>query len=252
MTAINWLERAARVQPTVRNWVGGHYVYAGGKNVLPKHSARDGRLLYELNEGSASDVDSAVAQAKAAFADGRWSRLSVQRRKAVLLKLADLVEKHAEDLALLECLDVGKPVGNALREDLPSTIAVLRDSAEGADKLFSRAYVDGPASNLQYQVRKPVGVVGAITGWNYPLQLAAMKAGPALAMGNCLVLKPSEFTSLSSTRLAELAAEAGIPEGVFSVVNGTGPIVGDALARHRDVGLLSFTGSSATGKQMMI
>jgi acyl-CoA reductase-like NAD-dependent aldehyde dehydrogenase len=251
MTPINWFERAQKLKPTVRNWIGGRYVSSGGKSVLPKYSARDGRLLYEIQEGQAADVEQAVSQAKAAFADGRWSRVSVQRRKAVLLKLANLIETHVEEFALLDCLDVGKPIGNALREDLPSTVAALRDAAEGADKLFSRAYGDG-SSNLQYQVRKPVGVVGAITGWNYPLLLAAMKAGPALAMGNSLVLKPSEFTSLSSARLAELATEAGVPEGVFNVVNGIGPIVGDALARHPDVGLLSFTGSSATGKQMMI
>ncbi len=252
MTQINWRERAEKVQLTVRNWVGGRYVAANGKAVVPKRGGRDGRLLYELNEGYASDVDQAVAQAVAAFKDGRWSRLPVQHRKAVVHKLANLVESHAEELALLDCLDVGKPIGNVLREDMPMALTALRDAADGAERLFSRAIMDGPAPNLAYQTRKPIGVVGGIIGWNYPLLLAAMKAGPALMMGNSLVLKPSEFTSLSAAHLAELALEAGVPEGVFNVIHGTGAIVGDALARHRDVGLLTFTGSSATGKQLMI
>ena len=252
MTPIDWRERADKLQPSVRNWIGGRYVEPSGTSVVPKFGGRDGRLLYKLKEGNAADVDRAVAQAQAAFGDGRWSRLPVQSRKAVLLKLAQLVEAHAEELALLDCLDVGKPIGNVLREDVPMALYSLRDAAEGADRLFTRAAVDGPAPNLAYQVRKPFGVVGAIIGWNYPLLLTAMKAGPALAMGNSLVLKPSEFTSLSASRFAELAVEAGVPEGVFNVVHGTGAIVGDALARHRDVGLLTFTGSSATGKQLMV
>src|ERR1700722_3367399 len=128
MRSLSWLERAEKFQPTVRNWIGGRRVAPGGKGVLPKYSARDGRLLYELKEGHAADVEQAVAQARAAFVDGRWSRLPVQRRKAVLLKLADLVEAHSEELALLDCLDVGKPIGNALREDVPSAVAVLREA----------------------------------------------------------------------------------------------------------------------------
>jgi acyl-CoA reductase-like NAD-dependent aldehyde dehydrogenase len=252
MTQINWRERAEKLQPTIRNWVGGRQVPSTGKGIVPKRGGRDGRLLYELNEGAGADVDQAVAAALTAFSDGRWSRLPVQQRKTVLHKLANLVEARAEELALLDCLDVGKPIGNALREDVPMALNALRDAADGAERLFSRAVMDGPAPNLAYQVRKPVGVVGGIIGWNFPLLLAAMKAGPALMMGNSLVLKPSEFTSLSAARLAELALEAGVPEGVFNVVHGTGAIVGDALARHRDVGLLTFTGSGATGKQLMV
>ena len=171
-------------------------------------------------------------------------------RRAILLKLADLVETHQEQFALYECLDVGKPISNALQMDIPSAFMSLRNSAESAERVLSSTGFDG--GELVYQHRKPVGVVGAITGWNFPLMLAAQKVGPALAMGNTLVLKPSEFTSLSTCLLAELALEAGVPPGVFNVVNGLGQTVGATLAQHNDVDLLGFVGSSATGKQIMV
>jgi len=174
----------------------------------------------------------------------------VEDRRGVLLKLADLIGGHSEQFALYECLDVGKPIARALQGDVVSAQIALRNSAEKAERVLSSTGFDG--GELVYQHRKPVGVVGAITGWNFPLMLAAQKVGPALAMGNSLVLKPSEFTSLSAIRLAELALEAGVPPGVFNVVNGEGSIVGKALAHHSKVNLLTFTGSSATGKQMMI
>jgi acyl-CoA reductase-like NAD-dependent aldehyde dehydrogenase len=247
----DWLERANKLRPTIRNWIGGKHQLPGGV-ALPKYGARDGRLLYELNQGTTADVDFAVEQARAAFSDGRWSRLPIDRKKSVIHRLADLLERNAAEFALLECLDVGKPISNALKQDVPGAINVVREAANGADKIASRLTVDGPAPNMVYQVRKPVGVVGAIVGWNFPLSLAVTKAVPALAMGNSVVLKPSEFTSLSAARLAELALEAGVPEGVFNVIHGSGATVGEALARHRDIGLLSFTGSSATGKKLMV
>ncbi|MBL4827821.1 MAG: aldehyde dehydrogenase family protein, partial [Spongiibacteraceae bacterium] len=197
-----------------------------------------------------TDVDHAVANARAAYNDGRWSGLSVDTRKEVLQTLAKLLESHTEEFALNECLDVGKPISMALKEDVPDSVAIIQQSAEGADKLLSP--FGSTAMPLTYHIRKPVGVVGGIVGWNYPLVLAVTKMAPALAMGNSLVLKPSEFTSLSACRLAELAVEAGVPPGVFNVVHGAGETVGVALSLHKDVDLLSFTGSSETGKQLMI
>ena len=161
-----------------------------------------------------------------------------------------MVEEHKETFALYESLDVGKPITKALTDDVPHAAAVLRDCAEGADKLLTAMGRD--KTNISYFERKPVGVVGGILGWNFPLSLAANKVGPALAMGNSLVLKPSEFTSLSTCFLAALALEAGVPPGVFNVVNGAGATVGAALASHMDVNLLTFVGSSATGKQLMV
>ena len=255
MSSINWHQRAKEASLTVFNFIDGiaedcSGEHCAGDQAITKHSPRDGRLLYSIARGESATVDRAVSNARQAFNDGRWSAISVQARKAVLLKLADLIEQHKEEFALNECLDVGKPIARALRGDIGNAIYHLRSSADKADKVLSSTGFDG--AELVYQHRKPAGVVGAIVGWNSPLSLAAGKVGPALAMGNSIVLKPSEFTSLSACRLAELALEAGVPPGVFNVVNGAGATVGAALAEHRDVDLIGFVGSSATGKKMMI
>ena len=252
MTTINWLQRARDTELRIRNFINGVYINHPGDKSITKYSPRDGSLLYEFAAGDAADVDQAVASAREAFEDSRWRGLSALQRKSVLHKLADLVDSHREELALYECLDVGKPITKALEDDISRVTSYLRYNADMADKLRSPSGPEG--KDFFYQLRKPIGVVGGIIGWNYPLTLAAMKVGPALAMamGNSLVLKPSEFSSLSASRLAELAIEAGVPPGVFNVVHGAGTIVGAALAHHPDVNLLTFTGSSATGKQMMI
>jgi acyl-CoA reductase-like NAD-dependent aldehyde dehydrogenase len=247
-----WLDRLDAFKPTIRNLIAGRLVPPSGAEALPKLSPRDGRLLYESPCGDPCDVLRAVAVARTAFDDGRWSRAPIRRRKAVLLRLGELIESHCDELAFLECIDVGKPISSALHEDVPAAAGLVRETAESADKLFTRAYVDGPGPNMCYQVRNPIGVVAAVVGWNFPLLLASMKVAPALAMGNSVVLKPSEWTALSAARLAELALEAGVPEGVFNVVHGTGRVVGSSLALHDGVGLLAFTGSSATGKELMV
>jgi acyl-CoA reductase-like NAD-dependent aldehyde dehydrogenase len=197
-----------------------------------------------------SDVEEAVAAARRAFQDRRWSGKSVLARKDILLKLATLIERHREELALLECLDVGKPIGDAWRFDVPTAAACLRFNAEAADKHWGKVYA-ADRTSLSYELRRPVGVVAGIIGWNFPLYLAAQKIGPVLAAGNCLILKPSELTAFSAARLAELAVEAGLPPGVFNVVYGEAS-VGAALARHQDVDLLTFTGSTQTGRQLMM
>lgn len=195
-------------------------------------------------------MDRAVANARLAFEDGRWSQAPVTRRKRALFILASLIEKHGEELALFECLDVGKPITDALKFDVPAAAAAIRQSAEFADKILGKVY-GADSTSLSYELRRPVGVVAAIVGWNFPLLLACSKVGPALAMGNGLVLKPSEITSLSAMRVAELAVEAGVPEGVFNVVHGA-RTVGEELSRHPDVDLVSFTGSSQTGRRLLI
>ncbi|MBN4055432.1 aldehyde dehydrogenase family protein [bacterium AH-315-K03] len=249
MTNINWHQRLKETELTIYNFIDGNRLECKGSKAISKHSPRDGKLLYQFNCGEESEVNLAVASARKAFNDGRWSQQSVHQRKAILNKLADLLESHAETFALYECLDVGKPITKSLNDDVPRAIRSLRGSAEKADKLLSTSGSDG--NNLSYQIRKPIGVVGGIIGWNYPLALAASKIGPALAMGNSLVLKPSEFTSLSACRLAELAMEAGLPPGVLNVVHGKGSSVGAAMASHNDIDLLTFVGSTATGKQIM-
>ena len=250
MSNPNWSERAKDLHLRVRNFIDGKYIDNNASSPqISKHSPRDGSLLYSFSEGSSADIDCAVASAKAAFDDGRWRSLPLYHRQAVLHKLADLVETHKEELALYDSLDVGKPINYALNGDIATATDYLRKNTDLADKLLAPSSLDG--GNFSYQLRKPIGVVGAIIGWNFPLSMASIKVAPALVMGNSLVLKPSEFTSLSASRLAELAIEAGVPPGVFNVVHGAGTTVGAALAHHADVDMLTFTGSSATGKKMM-
>lgn len=250
MTNIEWHDLAKKSKFQVFNFINGDQIACSGMDSISNYSPRDGSLLYEISEGTCAEVDMAVISAKAAFEDGRWWKYTAHERKLILNNLANLIEENQDQLALFECLDTGKPITNALTDDIPRAINTIRNSAENIDKVLGPFGCDGNV--IGYQLRKPVGVVAGIIGWNFPLWLATQKVGPALAMGNSLVLKPSEQSSLSTWRLAELALEAGVPEGVFNVVNGAGKTVGDALAHHRDVDLLTFVGSSDVGKQMMV
>ena len=254
MTDIHWQQRLSTAELGINNFINGRAEAISNTSpatpLIEKHSPRDGALLYSFPEGTAADVDRAVASAREAFEDGRWSKLALGQRAAALHKLADLVEENKDQLAFYESLDVGKPINNALHDDLNQVTATLRSAADTASLVLAPSGAD--QGHFAYLRRKPVGVVGGIAGWNFPLTLAAGKMAPALIMGNTIVLKPSEFTSLSAQHLAALAIDAGIPPGVFNVVHGAGHTVGDALAKHPDVGLLSFVGSSATGKRIMM
>jgi acyl-CoA reductase-like NAD-dependent aldehyde dehydrogenase len=234
----------------VRPLIDGEYVDSASSALFAKYRPNDGSLLHEIPEGAEADVDRAVASARRAFEDRRWVGLSLAKRKAILHDFADLVEAKGEEIARCDAIEVGKPMRNAIAVDLAMAVGILRYSAEGVDKVFGQnAAVDD--STLAIVTRSPRGVVAASIGWNFPAVLAAQKIGPALATGNSLVLKPSELSSLSALRLAELALEAGVPEGVFNVVPGIGATVGQALAAHNDVDMITFTGSSATGKRIM-
>lgn len=245
-----WAARALKVPRHTRALIDGRFRSMTGDEHFTKHSPIDGAPLAEFAVGTAEDVDLAVASARAAFEDGRWSGLAVSARKAALMKLADLIAAHAEELAVLDVLDVGKPIRDAINIDLALSLGVLRYCAEASDKVFGTV-TPADARTLAMTVRAPRGVVGGIIGWNFPLVLAIQKLAPALATGNTLVLKPSELSSFSALRLGELALEAGIPPGVFNVLPGLGRTVGAALSNHPDVDLLTFTGSSATGKRIM-
>ena len=249
MSEINWQDRAAKATFTVRNFINGKYQDCVGSKTIEKYAGRNGELLYSFASGDGSEVEQAVASARATFKSGIWRKKSSGERGAILNKLADLVDEHKETFALYESMDVGKPITNALYDDAARTAGGLRGAAADINKLLGNCGTD--QGSLVYQTRKPVGVVAGILGWNFPVSLAAGKVGPALVTGNSLVLKPSEFTSLSTCLLAELAVEAGVPAGVFNVVHGDGVNVGDGLARHMDVDLLTFVGSSATGKVLM-
>lgn len=248
LTEPTWMQRAARARLDSRDLIAGQRRNGEGAEYV-KISPRDGEALYSVRGADQSVVNTAVGAARRAFDDGRWSRLSARDRKDVICRLARLVEENLEELALLECLDVGKPITDALTRDVPAAAGVLQFNAEACDKHHGSVYGSN-ASSLSFQHQQPYGVVAALVGWNFPLVLAAQKIGPALATGNSLVLKPSEMTSLSASRLAELALEAGVPPGVLNVVHGDGA-TGALLARHGDVDLLTFTGSTATGRKLM-
>ncbi|HEY7021409.1 MAG TPA: aminobutyraldehyde dehydrogenase [Ktedonobacterales bacterium] len=234
-----------------------HKMLVNGKLVDPAAGAErtlvnpaTGKAADVVPEGSAKDVELAVAAAKAAFDDGRWSRIGPSARAAALYKLADLLETHLDELAALESRNVGKPIKLAHDSDLPFTVDNLRFFAGAARTLDGRAsteYVPGYSSIVR---REPIGVCGQLAPWNYPLMMAIWKIGPALAAGNTVVLKPAPETPLTALLLGELALEAGIPDGVLNIVTG-GDEVGVALVAHPDVRLISLTGASETGKAVM-
>ena len=209
-----------------------------------------GEALTEVAACGAADVDLAVAKAREAFEDGRWSRLHPAERKDVLIKLAKLMERNARELAVLESIDAGKTIYDCETVDVPETIHVIKWHAELIDKIYDQV---APASDnhIAMIVREPVGVVGLVLPWNFPLLMLAWKIGPALAAGCSVVVKPAAETSLTALRVAELAVEAGLPRGVLNVVTGSGADVGEPLGRHPDVDMVSFTGSTVTGRRFL-
>jgi gamma-glutamyl-gamma-aminobutyraldehyde dehydrogenase len=204
-------------------------------------------VLAAVAECDKADVDLAVASARRSLESGAWSRRAPRERKKVLLKFADLIEKHLVELALMESLDCGKPIGDALNVDLPDTVETLRWYAEAIDKIYDQ-FAPTPHDVVSMIVREPTGAVGAVLPWNFPIFTAMWKIAPALAGGNSMVVKPAEQTPLSALRLAALAAEAGIPDGVLNVVPGFGETAGQSIGRHMDVTCVSFTGSGKIGK----
>jgi gamma-glutamyl-gamma-aminobutyraldehyde dehydrogenase len=216
------------------------------ENVTP----RDGSVIGRVAACSASDVDRAVASARVAFEDGRWRDLAYGDKKAVLFRLADLLERHLDELATLESLDMGKPIADARAFDIPASAKTFRYYAEALDKLYGEVGPHHPG-RISWVTHEPLGVIGAIVPWNFPLNMAAWKVAPALAMGNSVVLKPAEQSPLTAIRLGELALEAGLPAGVLNVIPGTGEVAGQALGRHRDVDMIAFTGSGPVGGLLM-
>jgi gamma-glutamyl-gamma-aminobutyraldehyde dehydrogenase len=209
-----------------------------------------GQPIAEVAKGSVADVDAAVAVARKAADDGRWSRLSPGDRKRILVRWADLIETNARELGIIETIDAGKPITDTVGLDMPETAGCIRWHAEAADKLYGQV-APSPEGTVATITREPVGVVAAVIPWNYPAQMAAWKLGPALATGNTIVIKPASTTSLSLLRIAELGSEAGIPDGVLNVVTGPGDTVGEALGRHADVDCLAFTGSTEVGRRFL-
>ena len=240
---------AIATQPIYRTqaFIDGRFRDAESGETLITENPATGRELARIAAGGAADIDAAVRAARRVFETGTWSRMAPAERKKTLLRYADLLEANLEELATLDALEAGKPITDCLEVDLPDTIRTFRWYAEAIDKIFDAVAPTG-ADALGLIVREPIGVVGAVLPWNFPILMAAWKAAPALAAGASLIIKPAELTSLSTIRMAELAAEAGIPAGVFNVVPGLGETAGEALGRHMDVDMVSFTGSTEVGR----
>ncbi|MEZ0357063.1 aldehyde dehydrogenase [Mycobacterium sp. SA01] len=246
----DWTRHAAEVEPRAGVFIDGTFRPAESGATFDSVNPATGDVIAAVASAQDVDVDLAVRSARRAFDGGQWSRSSISERKRVLLRLADLITEHSVELALLDSMDMGKLVTEAHTVDVPSAAGLVAYYGEALDKINGEIAPTEPG-NLALVTREPLGVVGAVTPWNFPLDLAVWKVAPALAAGNSVVLKPSERAPLSSLRLAELAIEAGVPHGVFNVVPGLGQTAGAALGLHPDVDVLAFTGSTATGKAFL-
>ena len=251
LTRSDWEQRAKALHIEGRAFVHGAYRNAVSGETFECISPVDGRLLARVSSCDKADAEAAVADARAVFESGVWSRLAPARRKAIMIRFADLIEANGEELALLETLDMGKPISDSMAVDIPAAARALRWSGEAIDKIYDEVAATAH-DELGLVTREPVGVVAAIVPWNFPLLMSSWKLGPALATGNSVILKPSEKSPLTAIRIAALAIEAGIPAGVLNVLPGHGHTVGRALALHMDVDTLVFTGSTRIAKQLMV
>jgi len=241
---------AAKLALPTNAFIDGGYRPAQSGKTFQTINPATGETLAEIAACGAEDVDFAVLKAREAFEDGRWSKMHPSERKDILIRFAKLLTRNRRELAVMESLDSGKTIFDCETVDVPETIHCLKWHAEAIDKIYDQV---SPASDdhIAMIVREPVGVVGLVLPWNFPLLMLAWKIGPALAAGCSVVVKPAEETSLTALRVAELASEAGIPRGVLNVVPGSGPEVGEPLGSHMDVDMISFTGSTETGRRFL-
>ena len=245
-----WVAKSKEITIPNQMFIDGEFVSAVSGATFDAISPIDQRVLAKVAAGDSHDVDKAVAAAKRTFEYGVWRDLNPRDKKAIMLKWADLIREHYEEIALLETLEVGKPIGDTSGYDALAVARVIQWYGETIDKRYDEI-APAPTNSLAMITREPLGVIGAIVPWNYPIVIASWKIGPALAMGNSIVLKPSEESSLAILRIAQLGIEAGLPKGVFNVVTGLGDQAGQALARHMDVAKIAFTGSGPVGKKML-
>jgi acyl-CoA reductase-like NAD-dependent aldehyde dehydrogenase len=233
-----------------RLFIDGQWSDAASGATFPTVNPATEEPITTVAEGGAADIERAVGAAERAFASGPWGKMPASERGRILWKIGDLIDANLQEMARLETLDQGKTIGDSSRVDVPMAAECFRYFAGWASKIEGEV-VPVRAASLNYTLREPIGVVGAITPWNFPILMAAWKAAPALAAGNTIVLKPARETPLTALRLAEIAAEAGLPPGVLNVVPGRGTVAGAALVEHPRVGKISFTGSTEVGRDIM-
>lgn len=252
LTHADWISKAeeTRARAETRLFIGGQFVDAARGGSFDNISPVDGRVINRCAAGTGEDIDRAVAIARASFDAGEWSRLAPRRRMEVMFRWAELIEEHAAELALMDTIDIGKPITDMIRVDMPQVIECVRFFAESIDKVLGSVTAT-ETDVLSTVIREPMGVVACISPWNYPLLMAIWKIAPSLAAGNSTILKPAEQSPMSSYRVAELFVEAGGPPGALQVVNGLGEAAGQALGRHMDVDKISFTGSTEVGKLLL-
>ncbi len=243
-------EQAASLRLPTHAVINGQTVSALSGATFDTENPATGQVLAQITCCDEADVELAVKASREVFERGDWSRMHPADRRRVMNRFADLIDDNAMELALLEVLEAGKPVSETLNTDIHETAECIRWHADATDKIYDQVCPTGP-DNLGMIIREPIGVVGAVLPWNFPAQMAAWKLGPVLSMGNSIIIKPAELTSMSTIRLAELALEAGIPAGVFNVVPGMGAVVGQALGRHGDIDCCAFTGSTAVGRKFL-
>lgn len=243
----HYTARAGSLMLRNQCWIDGRFMPAASGARFESVNPATGLALTDVARGGAEDIDRAVRAARRAFEDGRWSKQTPGARKEVLLRLANLLRENLEEFALLDTLDMGKPIAETVNVDVPGSAQFFQWHAEAIDKLYDEVAPTG-GRDIALIRRVPLGVIGAVVPWNFPLDMATWKLAPALAAGNSVVLKPAEQSPLSALRLAELAAEAGLPDGVLNVVPGFGEDAGQALGRHPEVDCLVFTGSTEVGK----
>jgi acyl-CoA reductase-like NAD-dependent aldehyde dehydrogenase len=245
-----WQKRAAGFKHQTGSFIGGNFVSSISEKTYQTINPANEKVTADIAICDDADIDRAVAISRNVFNKGSWSRMAARDRGAILQKLSQLVLENADQLALMECLNVGKPIMEARMADINLSAAALKWYGEAIDKITDEI-IASPDNVIASITREPIGVVGVVVPWNFPLLMACWKIAPALAAGNSVIVKPSEQTPQSILKLAELAILAGIPDGVFNVVTGTGEITGQAIGRHMDIDCVTFTGSTAIGKKFL-
>ena len=249
LTHKEYLALANDLSPPCAPFIDGKF-HKGSGPMMCTFNPATGEEIAQISTASQKDIDFAVAKAREAFDQGRWSKLHPSKRKDILIRFCKIITRNRRELAVMESLDSGKPIRDCEQIDIPETINTIKWHAEAIDKIYGQTAPTGEDA-LSVIVREPVGIVAAFLPWNFPLLMLAWKIGPALAAGCSVIIKPSEQTSVTALRIAELAMEAGLPRGVLQVLTGDGPAVGEPLARHMDVDMVSFTGSTETGRHFL-